>query len=119
MNGKKVLTSGMGGLSGPSLKPIGFRKLREVHEAVDDKVKIVYGGGITNPRDATEAVELGAHAVTITTELFKDRPRGEVPRHDGILTVPEWLSQFEKGMVSFLDELGVESIGQLRGIGYE
>lgn len=117
--GKKILTSGMGGLSGPPLKPIGFRKLREVYEAVGDKVKIVYGGGITTPRDAIEAVELGAHAVTITTELFKDRPRGEVSRGDGILTVPEWLSRFEDGVVSLLDGLGVKGIGQIRGIAYE
>ena len=59
-----------GGLSGPAIKPIALRFVKEAYEAVD--IPIVGIGGIMNYQDAIEFFLCGASAVQIGTANFVD-----------------------------------------------
>lgn len=60
-----ILARGMGGLSGPAIKPVAVRMVHEVFGAVS--VPIIGMGGIMNYRDAVEFLLAGASAVSIGT----------------------------------------------------
>ena len=57
-----------GGLSGPAIKPIALRMVREVSHAVD--VPIIGMGGIMNTTDALEFIIAGSTAVAVGTASF-------------------------------------------------
>lgn len=63
-----ILANITGGLSGPAIKPIALRMVREAHGAV--KIPIVGMGGILNATDAIEFLLAGAAAVQIGTANF-------------------------------------------------
>jgi len=60
--------SGVGGLSGPVVLPVGVRCVYEIYDAVD--VPVVGVGGICNWQDAVEYMLAGASAVQIGTALI-------------------------------------------------
>ncbi len=60
---RPVLAHGTGGVSGPALRPIAARCVRDICRAVD--VPVVATGGITTGRDAIEMILLGATAVGV------------------------------------------------------
>jgi dihydroorotate dehydrogenase (NAD+) catalytic subunit len=64
------ISNGMGGLSGPAIRPIAVRMVYECHDAV--KIPIVGMGGITDARDALEFLIAGATAVQVGTANFVD-----------------------------------------------
>ncbi|MDQ3170792.1 MAG: dihydroorotate dehydrogenase [Acidobacteriota bacterium] len=64
------LTNGMGGLSGPAIRPIAVRMVYECRQMV--KIPIVGMGGITSAEDALEFIIAGANAVQIGTANFND-----------------------------------------------
>jgi dihydroorotate dehydrogenase (NAD+) catalytic subunit len=64
------LGRGVGGYSGPALKPIALACVHACAEAVD--VPIVGMGGVLTGVDALELVAVGASAVAIGTALFSD-----------------------------------------------
>src|SRR6266576_2209671 len=64
------ISNGMGGLSGPAIRPIAVRMVYECREAV--KIPIIGMGGITDARDALEFMIAGATAVQIGTASFVD-----------------------------------------------
>ncbi len=64
------LSNGVGGLSGPAIRPIAVRMVHECRQAV--KIPILGMGGITNARDALEFIIAGANAVQIGTANFVD-----------------------------------------------
>lgn len=68
--GKPGLGTVVGGLSGPAIKPIGLRMVREVVAAVD--VPVIGIGGILGLDDAFEYLAVGASAVQIGTAHYKD-----------------------------------------------
>src|SRR5215210_1586454 len=64
------LSNGMGGLSGPAIRPIAVRMVYECRQAV--KLPIIGMGGITDARDALEFMIAGAAAVQVGTANFVD-----------------------------------------------
>jgi dihydroorotate dehydrogenase (NAD+) catalytic subunit len=60
---KPVLGFGMGGVSGPALRPVAVRCVYDVYGSV--KIPIIGTGGITTGRDAIEMMMAGAKAVGI------------------------------------------------------
>jgi dihydroorotate dehydrogenase (NAD+) catalytic subunit len=64
------LSNGMGGLSGPAIRPIAVRMVYECREQV--KIPIVGMGGIADWRDAVEFIVAGATAVQVGTASFTD-----------------------------------------------
>ena len=64
------LSNGMGGLSGPAIRPIAVRMVYECWQAV--KIPVIGMGGIADARDALEFMIAGATAVQVGTANFVD-----------------------------------------------
>ena len=64
------LTNGMGGLSGPAIRPIAVRMVHECFQAI--KLPIIGMGGIANAHDVIEFMIAGAAAVQVGTANFVD-----------------------------------------------
>ncbi|TWU03118.1 Dihydroorotate dehydrogenase B (NAD(+)), catalytic subunit [Neorhodopirellula pilleata] len=67
---KPVLGNGMGGLSGPAIKPIALRCVHQVRQAVD--IAIIGIGGIGSLDDVMQFIVTGASAVQIGTANYYD-----------------------------------------------
>jgi dihydroorotate dehydrogenase (NAD+) catalytic subunit len=64
------ISNGMGGLSGPAIRPIAVRMVYECRQVV--KIPIIGMGGISDARDALEFMIAGATAVQVGTANFVD-----------------------------------------------
>jgi dihydroorotate dehydrogenase (NAD+) catalytic subunit len=64
------LSNGMGGLSGPAIRPIAVRMVYECRQAV--RIPIIGIGGIASAEDVIEFMIAGANAVQIGTANFVD-----------------------------------------------
>lgn len=64
------ISNGMGGLSGPAIRPIAVRMVYECAQAV--KIPVIGMGGIMDARDALEFMIAGATAVQVGTANFVD-----------------------------------------------
>lgn len=67
---KPMLGNGMGGMSGPAIKPIALRCVHQVASAVD--IPIVGIGGVANIDDVMQYLVAGASAVQIGTANYYD-----------------------------------------------
>lgn len=67
---KPAISNGMGGLSGPAIRPIAVRMTYECARAV--KIPVIGMGGIASARDAIEFLIAGAAAVQVGTANFVD-----------------------------------------------
>jgi dihydroorotate dehydrogenase (NAD+) catalytic subunit len=67
---RPILSNGMGGLSGPAIRPIAVRMVYECRQAVS--IPIIGMGGIMDARDAIEFILAGATAVQVGTANFAD-----------------------------------------------
>lgn len=67
---KPRIANGVGGLSGPAIRPIAVRMVAEVYRAV--KIPLVGIGGITSLQDVLEFLIAGASAVQIGTGTFME-----------------------------------------------
>ena len=67
---RPAIANGMGGLSGPAIRPIAVRMVYECAQAV--KIPVVGMGGIASARDVIEFLIAGATAVQIGTANFVD-----------------------------------------------
>lgn len=65
---RPLLAHGTGGVSGPALRPIAVRCVRDICRAVS--VPVVGVGGVTNGRDVVEMVLVGATAVGIGSAVY-------------------------------------------------
>lgn len=72
---RPLLSGGVGGYSGPGLKPIAMRCVYEVATAVPG-VPIVGCGGVTSGRDVVEYLMAGASAVALGTVHFAEPKAG-------------------------------------------
>ncbi|GGM79148.1 dihydroorotate dehydrogenase B catalytic subunit [Thermogymnomonas acidicola] len=97
---RPVLSNGFGGLSGPSIKPVGIRCVYEVRKAMD--IPIVGVGGISGFEDVVEYIMVGSDAVQIGTALWRNGP--------GIFS--SILCELEK----FMEEEGYRGIGEMKGV---
>ncbi len=73
--GRPLLSGGVGGYSGPPLKPIALRCVMEVRAALPE-VPIVGCGGVCSGRDAAEYLMAGATAVGLGTVHFAEPRAG-------------------------------------------
>ena len=64
------ISNGVGGLSGPAIRPIAVRMVHECRLTV--KIPILGMGGIADARDALEFIIAGANAVQVGTANFVD-----------------------------------------------
>ncbi len=78
---KPLLARGVGGLSGPAVKPVALRMVWEVSRAVD--LPILGMGGISNGTDAVEFMLAGATAVAVGAANFVN-PCATIDVIDGI-----------------------------------
>lgn len=76
-----VLGRGIGGLSGPAIKPVALRMVWEIARVV--RVPILGVGGVATADDVLEFVCAGASAVQVGTALFTD-PAAMVRIVDGL-----------------------------------
>jgi dihydroorotate dehydrogenase (NAD+) catalytic subunit len=65
---RPVLSHGTGGVSGPAMRPIAVRCVRDICQAVD--VPVVAVGGVTTGRDVVEMILVGATAVGIGSAVY-------------------------------------------------
>jgi dihydroorotate dehydrogenase (NAD+) catalytic subunit len=88
-----------GGLSGPAVKPVALYMVYRVSSAV--KVPVIGGGGVACANDAIEFIMAGASAVWLSTAIMVN-PQAPLDVLDGIVT--------------YMENEGVEDIAQLVGI---
>lgn len=67
---KPILARGVGGLSGPAVKPVALRMVWEVYRSVS--IPLLGMGGIVTGLDAVEFMLAGASAVAVGTASFID-----------------------------------------------
>jgi dihydroorotate dehydrogenase (NAD+) catalytic subunit len=65
---KPFLDFGVGGVSGPALRPIAVRCVYDIYKSV--KIPIIGIGGITSGRDAIEMMMAGASAVGVGSAVY-------------------------------------------------
>lgn len=92
------LSIGTGGLSGPCVKPVALRMVRQVVQAV--KIPVIGLGGIMTAEDAIEFLMVGATAVEIGTANFID---------------PAVTMKVIDGMNAWLDAHGVADVNEIIG----
>ena len=84
---RPVLLNGLGGLSGPAIRPIALRMVCQARRAV--KIPICGIGGIASGEDAVEFLLCGATAVQVGTRTTSSRHRGRGRRrHRGLRRAP-------------------------------
>jgi dihydroorotate dehydrogenase (NAD+) catalytic subunit len=92
------LTNGMGGLSGPAIRPIAVRMVYECRQLV--KIPIIGMGGIASAEDAIEFIIAGANAIQVGTANFTD---------------PFIWTRVIDGISAYLTRHGVASVAGLTG----
>jgi dihydroorotate dehydrogenase subfamily 1 len=90
---------GYGWISGPALKPLAVRCVRDICRAVD--LPVVGVGGIANGRDAVEMIMAGATAIGVCTAA--------------ILRGPQVFGRIARELAEWLDSHGYESVAEIRG----
>ncbi len=78
---RPMLSNTTGGLSGPAIRPLAVRLVREVYQTVN--IPVIGIGGISNARDALEFLIAGARAVQVGTANFVD-PCAAIKVIDGL-----------------------------------
>jgi dihydroorotate dehydrogenase (NAD+) catalytic subunit len=92
------LGAGLGGLSGPAIKPIALRMVYQAAKAV--KIPVVGMGGIATGEDAAEFMIAGATAVEVGTATFWD---------------PASPARIARELGEFLKQQKIEQVSELTG----
>ncbi|MGQ9919167.1 MAG: nitronate monooxygenase, partial [Bryobacteraceae bacterium] len=92
------LGAGYGGVSGPAIKPLALRLVREAAQAA--KIPVIGIGGILTGEDAAEFLISGASAVEVGTAAMAD-PRAPL--------------RIAAELDVFLREEGIERVSSLTG----
>ncbi|MCX4472509.1 dihydroorotate dehydrogenase [Micromonospora sp. NBC_01655] len=93
-----VLGNGVGGLSGPAVKPIALRLVWQAAQAVN--IPVIGCGGITTARDALEFLLAGATAIQVGTANF---------------TRPYAMAQIVRGLGPLLAASGTMTVSDVIG----
>jgi dihydroorotate dehydrogenase (NAD+) catalytic subunit len=99
---RPTLSHGLGGLSGPAIKPIGLACVWQIREELT--IPIVGVGGVMNAEDALEYLMAGACAVEVGTAVA----------FEGIGV----FGRLVEGLGRILAELGVESVTAAQGVAH-
>jgi dihydroorotate dehydrogenase (NAD+) catalytic subunit len=99
---RPILGSGVGGLSGPAIRPVALFLVHEVYRKVarDAGVPVIGMGGIETWSDAVEFLLAGATALAVGTALFVD-PTTPIRIRDGLV---DYLQR--KGLTRVRDLIG-------------
>jgi dihydroorotate dehydrogenase (NAD+) catalytic subunit len=97
-----ILSNGMGGLSGPAIRPIAVRMVYECRQEVS--IPIIGMGGIMTARDALEFILAGATAVQVGTANFVD---------------PFVWNKILDGLTDYLTRHGVARLADLVGAAHD
>lgn len=102
--GRPVLANRWGGVSGPAIRPIAVKCVRDVCQAV--KIPVIGTGGVTDARDAVEMILVGAMAVGI----------GSAVNYRGMSV----FGQISAGVADYMRRHGHASLDDFRGkaLGY-
>ncbi|SBV97656.1 Dihydroorotate dehydrogenase B (NAD(+)), catalytic subunit [uncultured delta proteobacterium] len=95
---KPRLANGIGGLSGPAVKPVALRCVWQVARAVS--VPVIGIGGISTAEDVLEFILAGAHAVQIGTAT---------------LVRPDTAFRVAEELPALMEELGIKTLDEYRG----
>lgn len=93
-----ALGAGAGGYTGPAIKPLALRLVRDAAQAV--QIPVIGCGGISSARDVAEFLIAGASAVQVGTATF---------------TRPSTMAQIIADLTPLCQQLGVERITDLIG----
>lgn len=96
---KAVFNNVTAGLSGPAIKPIALRMVKEVYDTV--KVPIIGMGGIQSWEDAIEFIMAGSTAIQVGTANFIE---------------PTIMIEIIEKMEAFMREQNIKSLDEIRGI---
>lgn len=96
---KAVFSNITAGLSGPCIKPIALRMVREVYKEVN--IPVVGIGGISNYKDAVEFIMAGATAIQVGTANFVN---------------PQVMIEIINDMKQFMINENIKSLDEIRGI---
>lgn len=102
-SGKPVLSNKVGGLSGPSVKPVGIAAVRKIYDSV--KIPIIGGGGIKKARDVIEYFAAGASCVFI----------GSAVANKSTEKVGKYFSNLKNDLERILEEMNVTKLRDLTG----
>ncbi len=97
------LAAGIGGLSGPAIRPVALAKVREVVRST--RLPVIGAGGIVTAEDALEFLVVGATAVQIGTASFRRPGAGA----EVVLGIERFL--IENGLASVEDLIGTYQEG--------
>lgn len=95
---KSRLANGIGGLSGPAVKPVALRCVWQTAKAVS--IPVIGIGGIATAEDVLEFILAGAHAVQIGTATFAR---------------PDAAFRAAAELPALMGELGIGSLDEYRG----
>lgn len=95
---KSRLANGIGGLSGPAVKPVALRCVWQAAQAV--RIPVIGMGGISCAEDVLEFILVGAHAVQVGTANFFQ---------------PDFCFQLVDALPRLCEELGISHLDELRG----
>lgn len=95
---RPILGNGIGGLSGPAVKPLALRLVWEASRAV--RIPIVGCGGVSSTRDVIEFLLAGASAVQVGTATFSQ---------------PDVMVRIVDELPAALAEVGVSKASELVG----
>lgn len=96
---KAVFSNITAGLSGPCIKPIALRMVREVYKEVN--IPVVGIGGISNYKDAVEFIMAGSTAIQVGTANFVN---------------PQVMIEIINDMKQFMINENIKSLDEIRGI---
>lgn len=96
---KPVFKNVTAGLSGPCIKPIALRMVREVFHAVD--IPVIGMGGIMNWQDAIEFIMAGATAIQVGTANFVH---------------PNCMIEIIEGIENFMEQQQITNLKEITGI---
>lgn len=96
---KAVFSNITAGLSGPCIKPIALRMVREVYKEVN--IPVVGIGGISNYKDAVEFIMAGATAIQVGTANFVN---------------PQVMIEIINDIKQFMINENIKSLDEIRGI---
>jgi dihydroorotate dehydrogenase (NAD+) catalytic subunit len=98
VTGKYQLSTGMGGLSGPAIRPIALAAVFKIAQVA--AIPVIGIGGIMTIEDVVMFLRAGVHAVQIGTANYRDPGVGV---------------QMVKDLPSYLEHLGIRDLAELRG----
>ncbi|MBU0532915.1 dihydroorotate dehydrogenase [Candidatus Micrarchaeota archaeon] len=98
-----VLGFGMGGLSGPAIKPIAIRCIYAIKQTVD--IPIIGTGGVNCGTDAIEMMMAGANWISVGTAVYY---RG-----------PEAFDYIAREMDAWMDMYGYKNVNEIVGVVHE